>query len=131
MKNRRRSIKSILILSTSALTGIGLITISVFIMTQSSSIYKDQAIQSVKNEAIAEANKFQDKINPIILKAKGLEYTFISAVDNPVENNRERLWAENKHFFSDSDQILAFNQWIMVVPGYIDEYEYKDQRMDF
>ncbi|MBN2618449.1 MAG: HAMP domain-containing protein, partial [Spirochaetales bacterium] len=29
------------------------------------------------------------------------------------------------------DQILAFNQWIMVVPGYIDEYEYKDQRMDF
>jgi len=46
-------------------------------------------------------------------------------IANPSQNNRETLFNYDKQFFADSDDLFAFNQWVIGYPGFIDNYEYR------
>jgi len=117
-----------LILATSLLAGFGMIVLSLFIMNQTSNLYKIQTIEAVQNQANSKAVEFQDKINPIVTKLKGYVNIFSASVEFPRENNRELVTEYMVRYFSDNEDLLAFNQWGMVIPGYIDNQEYTDQR---
>jgi methyl-accepting chemotaxis protein len=129
MSKSRQKIQTKLILSTSLLTGAGLILISGFILTQSIKVYKEETFRSVQNQANAQAYAFQDKINPIAVKLKTLVNLPYAPILNPRENNREIYYDYIRAHFKDGDD-FAFNQWIAVIPGYIDAYEMKDDKND-
>jgi len=46
-------------------------------------------------------------------------------IANPSQNNRETLFNYDKQFFADSEDLFAFNQWVIGYPGFIDNYEYR------
>ncbi len=117
-----------LILVTAALAGIGMILVALFIMSQTSALYQNQTVEKVQNLAEAQAYLFQDKINPIATKLQGFRNLYISAIEKPVENNAEILSQYLKNNFNDSEDLLAFNQWGITLPGYIDHYELRGTR---
>ncbi|MBI9104683.1 MAG: methyl-accepting chemotaxis protein [Spirochaetales bacterium] len=114
-----------LILTTSALAGIGMILLSLFIIFQTSALYRAQTIEKVQNLAQSQALDFQDRINPIVVKLKGYSNLFNAAVDNPRDNNGELVRRYMLSYFLDSEDLLAFNQWGIIIPGYIENPEYR------
>ena len=123
-------IRTKLILANSAMAGIGMVLIALFILTQSAAIYKETTIESVRNKAKATAYQFQDKLNPISQKALSLSNMTLSLIEYPAENNRQSMFNFHKQFFSDSDDLFAFNQWVIAYPGFIDEYEYRGTKTE-
>ncbi|MBB6481558.1 methyl-accepting chemotaxis protein [Spirochaeta isovalerica] len=118
-------IRAKLILATSLLAGSGMVLLSLFIMSQTASIYKAQTIEKVQNLAEAQAFLYQDKLNPIATKIMGLQGIFLAAIENPVENNSELFGKYLDHHFDDFEDILAFNQWSIIYPGYISNFDYR------
>jgi len=127
---RRTSIRTKLIIVNSALAAAGMILVSIFILTQSSGIYKQAAIESVRNQAQATAYQFQDKLNPIAQKSMSLANMTIAMIANPSQNNRQSMFNFQKQFFADSDDLFAFNQWVIGYPGFIDEYPYRGTKTE-
>jgi methyl-accepting chemotaxis protein len=119
-----------MIMVNSALAGIGMILIAFFILTQSATIYKESTIESVRNRALATAYQFQDKLNPISQKALSLANMTLSLIEYPADNNRQVMFNFHRQFFSDSEDLFAFNQWVIAYPGFIDEYEYRGTKTD-
>ncbi len=111
-------------LFTSLLTAAGMILITVFILLESIAVYKDQTVERVRQETLAQGTIFQDKLNPVAIKANSMAKLVIPAIENPVRDNRENLDRYLHAFFLDNGDLLAFNQWFFLIPGYIDEYEY-------
>ncbi len=126
----RIKIRLKLILTTSILTGLGMILLAFIVMTQTSSLYRTQAMVKVQNQALAQAFAFQDKINPIVTKVKGYAGLFPAAVKNRENTTREMIFNYLISYFSDNKDLMAFNQWCMIIPGYIDNFEYQGMRPD-
>ncbi len=119
----RMSIKSKLILSTSLMAGAGMVFLSLFIMLQTLDLYRDQVIEKVEKSAEAETFKFQDKLNPIATKLQGLSGIYQAAIERPVDNNMNYLGELLYKYFQDSPDLLAFNQWGIFLPGFIEDYD--------
>lgn len=125
MEKKLFSLKFILILGTSLLVAMTLIFISTFILVRSADLYREEAIEQVYNRAQYEAKKFQGRIDPILYKMNGLAANVISSINNPVSNNRENALVLNSDYFGDHNDYLAFNQWVFLYPGYIDNYDFR------
>ncbi|MDC7240600.1 MAG: methyl-accepting chemotaxis protein [Spirochaetales bacterium] len=123
LKNTK--IRTKLILANSSLAAIGMILVAVFTLTQSAELYRKSAIEAVRNRAAAAAFQFQDKLDPIAQKSMSLANLTVAMIKYPVENNRDYMFRVHKEFFADSSDLLAFNQWVIGYPGFIDEYEYR------
>lgn len=124
MAFKKQRIQQKLILTTSLLMGFGMISLTIFMLNQSISLYKDQTLISVRQEALAQGTIFQDRINPVASKTLALSNMAVPAIESPVRQNRDNLNRYLIAYFQDSAETIAFNQWMMVVPGYIDEYDY-------
>lgn len=120
---KRMSIKAKLILATSIMSGVGMIFLSLFIMLQTLDLYREQVIEKVEHLAGAQGYGFQDKLNPIATKLQGLVGIYQAAIDKPVENNLEFVGGFLDKYFQDSGELLAFNQWGIVLPGYIEDFD--------
>ncbi len=123
MSAKQHKIQFKLISAISALTGAAMVFLTVFILSQSISVYKDQTIERVRQEALACAVTFQDTINTVAAKTNALANMIVPALETPSRNNRETLNSYLIAYFEDNEELIAFNQWLMIPPGYIDEYD--------
>ncbi len=128
LKNTK--IRTKLIIANSSLAAVGMILVALFTLSQSSALYKESAIEAVRNQASSTAYQFQDKLNPIAQKSMSLANLTLAMIENPVENNRQYMFNVHKSFFRDSEELLAFNQWVIGYPGFIDEFEYRGSKTD-
>jgi methyl-accepting chemotaxis protein len=117
------TIKTKLILATSVMSGVGMIFLSLFIMLQTLDLYREQVIEKVEYLAEAQGYGFQDKLNPIATKLQGIVGIYQAAIDRPVENNLEHVGGILYSYFQDSGDLLAFNQWGIILPGYIEDFD--------
>ncbi len=120
-----------MILFTSLLAGTGMILLTVFILFQSIRVYKEQTIERVRQQAYAQALAFQDKLNPVAIKTNSMTKLIIPAIEHRVRNNREILDAYLVGSFQDNGDLMAFNQWFFLVPGYVDEFDYLGKNEQF
>ncbi|WP_053228248.1 methyl-accepting chemotaxis protein [Spirochaeta cellobiosiphila] len=121
LKNMK--IRTKLILITSLLLGISMVFISVILLTQSKALYQEQTIQRIEQLAKAHSSDFSNKLNPIITKLFSLSYVFQANIETPQDKTGAHLHKTLIRFFDDSDSLLAFNQWCIVMPGYINDHD--------
>lgn len=128
MTKSRLNIQQKLVLMTSILAASGMILLSLLILRQSYQIYRTQTVEKVLNLLDAEAASFQDLLNRITTKSKGLAGLYAAAVESPQQNNVEHLGVYLLRYFDDSDDLLALNQWAVIMPGYLDKFELRGSR---
>lgn len=116
-----RHLHTKLVLFTGLLSGLGMILLTGIILSQSAQLSREQARSQVKEQAKAQAALFQDKLNPIATKLAGLGALASHHANYPGPENRERMYHAVDEYFQDHNDLLAFNQWIVMLPGYMDQ----------
>lgn len=130
MKKSTHKIQFKLIATTALLTGSALILLAVFIISQSMNVYKEQTIERVKQQVQSQAFALQDKLNPIAVKAKNLAALPLAVIGSGRNDNRIVLHEFILSQFHDHEDLLAFGEWAIIVPGYIDHPDSKGSVSD-
>ena len=130
MIGRNWKIQTKMILLTLSLTALVMVFLSAMILLQSLNVYRERTIESVESLLAAHTADFQDKLNPIATKAVGMAGLYEAAVEYPREDSAALLQQYMFNYFRDNEDLLAFNQWGIIMPGYLDQYDLRGSRAE-